>query len=171
MEFFQFMADWDIWGVLGILITIVPAVFLIGYLFPWRRINNLYIDTKRSSASAGYSKIILVTLTNHTNQPLYIISEGFRFGSSIRPSPNGAKDAATGVYEIKFEGRVVRILSEIDTLVRPNQIISTWIPVDPNHLDQEIDEALEKKVIGVLKLKCLKLIDKRQAFITLELKI
>lgn len=171
MEFFKFMADWDIWGIVGILITIVPSIFLIGYLFPWRRINNLYIDVKRGSINAGYPKVILVTLTNHTNQPLYIVSEGFRFGSFIRPSPNGAKDATTGVYEIKFEGRAVMILSEIDTLVRPNQIISTWIPVDPSHSDQEIDAALNKKVIGVLGLKCLKLLGKRQAFIALKLKI
>jgi hypothetical protein len=171
MEFFQFMADWDVWGIVGILITIVPSVFLIVYLFPWRRIKNLYIDTKRDSINVSYPEVIRVTLANHTNQPLYIVSEGFSFGSSIRPSPNGAKDAETGVYEIKFEGRVAGILSEIDTLVRPNQIISTWIPVDSSHSDQEIDEALKKKVIGVLELKCLKLIGKRQTFITLKLKI
>jgi hypothetical protein len=171
MVFFRFMADWDIWGIVGLVISTIPSIFLIIYLFPRRRINNFYIDTKRDSINQGYPKVVRVTLTNHTNQPLYVLSEGFRFGTSIRPSPLGAKDAATGVYEIKFEGRIDNVLSEIDTLVRPNQLISTWIPVDPSHSDQEIDEALKKKEIGVLELKCLKLTDKRQPFIPLRLKV
>ncbi len=171
IDFFKFMAQWDIWGIIGILITAIPSVFLIAYLFPRRRIKNFYIDTKRGVANQSYPKVVFARLTNHTNQPLYIISEGFEFGSSVRPSPNGAKDATTGVYEIKFEGRVDNILSEIDTLIRPNQIINTWIPVDPSHSDREIDEALDKREIGVLRLKCLKLTDKRQAFISLKLRI
>jgi len=107
----------------------------------------LYIDTKMGTVpNTVYSKVIVVELRNHTNEPIYVLSQGFSFGPSIRPSPHGAKNAATGVYEIKFEGREKGCLSDIDMLIRPNQIVTTWIPIDPNQSDESLSEALSTKV-------------------------
>ena len=114
------MADWGVWDIIGLVIALIPSVLVLIYLFPRKRIEDFYIDTKISSINPTYSKVVVVELRNHTNDPMYLISQGFKFEDTIEPSPHGAKDAATGVYEIKFEGRQKGILSEIDTLVRPN---------------------------------------------------
>lgn len=155
MGFFQFMADWGVWDIIGLIVALIPSVLVVIYLFPRKRIRNLYIDTKIvESWNPTYPKVVSVEIRNHTNDPIYIISQGFTFGDTIQPSPRGAKDAATGVYEIKFEGRQTGVLSDIDSLVRPNQVISTWIPVDPSVSNQLLSDALRNRSVGILRLKC-----------------
>jgi len=171
MDFFEFMAKWGIWDIAGLLIALVPAALLFYCLFPRKSIANLYIDTRIESANATYKKVIEVELRNHTNEVIYVLSQGFTFGSSVRPSPHGAKNAATSVYEIKFEGRNKGILSEIDTIIRPNQIIKTWIPVDPNQENEVLSESLEKKDVGTLRLKVQNISSRPHRFTALRLKV
>jgi hypothetical protein len=171
MCFFQFMAQWGIWDIIGLLITLIPSVLILIYLFPRKAVDNLYVDTKIASVNQTYPKVIAVELRNHTNEPLYILSQGFMFSPSIRPSPHGAKDAATGVYEIKFEGRQPGLLSEIDTLVRPNQVVTTWIPVDPQQSDESLGEALRDRRVGNLRLKLQKISTRPHPFTKLKIPI
>lgn len=148
------MATWGVWDIIGLIVALIPSILVIIYLFPRKKIENFYIDTKIASVNPTYPKVVAVELRNHANDPIYIISQGFSFGDIIQPSPHGSKNAATEVYEIKFEGRQARILSEIDVLVRPNQAISTWIPVDPSVSDQSLSDALRNRNVGILRLKC-----------------
>lgn len=171
MCFLKFMADWGIWDIIGLLGALIPTAILFAYLFPRRATKNLYIDTKRGSVNQTYPKVIVIEFHNHTNEPLYIISDGFTFGTSLKPSPYGAKDAATGVYEVKFEGRQNGILSEIDTIIRPNQIISTWIPLDPSQLDSVIDTVLGEKRIGSLRLRCQFISERRNLLVRLNIPV
>lgn len=172
MEFFRFMAEWGVWDIIGLFVALVPAVLVFVYLFPRKAIDNLYIDTKIASVpNTVYSKVIVVELRNHTNEPIYVLSQGFTFGSNIRPSPHGAKNAATSVYEIKFEGREKERLSDIDTLIRPNQIVTTWIPVDPGQSDESLSEALSKRSVGVLRLKMQKISSRPHPFTTLKVPV
>lgn len=172
MPFFRFMAEWGVWDIIGLFVALVPAVLVFIYLFPRKAIDNLYIDTKIGSVpNTVYSKIILVELRNHTNEPIYILSLGFSFGSAIYPSPHGAKNAATGVYEIKFEGRENGRLSEIDTLIRPNQVVITWIPVDPNQSDESLSKALSNRTVGYLRLKMQKISSRPHPFTTLKIPV
>ena len=171
MDFFKFMADWGIWEMMNLLIALIPSALIIAYLFPRKAIDNLYIDTKLGSINSTYTKVILVELRNHTNEPIYLLSLGFSFGKKVLPSPNGAKDAATGVYEIKFEGRVPNTLTEIDTLIRPNQTINTWIPIDPNQNDAAVLSALQKTEVGVLRFKCQKISSRPHRFTKLKIPV
>lgn len=136
-----------------------------------KRIKNFYIDTRLGEINENYSNVVIINLRNHTNQSIYVISEGFKFRNKVQPSPNGAKDATSDVYEVKFEGREKHTLTEIDALIRPNQCVNTWIPIDPNNSEEEIRKALKDKELGVLTLKCLKIAGNRQVFVTLRLKI
>lgn len=126
---------------------------------------------KIASVNPTYPRVVAVELRNHTNDPIYLISQGFVFGDTIRPSPQGAKDAATGVYEIKFEGRQAGILSEIDTLVRPNQVVSTWIPVDPAVSNQSLSDALSNRSVGILRLKCQRISSRPHRFTKLKIPV
>jgi hypothetical protein len=165
------MATWAIWDIAGLFMTLFPVIFLIIYLFPRRQIKNLYIDAVLNSANPPYNKVILIELRNHTNTPIYLLSEGFKFGSKIKPSPFGAKNANTGIYEIKFEGRKEGKLTEIDTLIRPNQTISTWIPLDDDEPNEKIKEAITSRSIGILMLKALRVQTGRDAFVSLKIKV
>jgi hypothetical protein len=166
------MAEWGVWDMIGLFVALVPAALVLIYLFPRKAIDNLYIDTKIGSVpNTVYSKVIVVELRNHTNEPIYVLSQGFVFGSIIRPSPYGAKNAATGVYEIKFEGRDAGRLSDIDTLIRPTQIITTWIPVDPNQSDELLSEALTNRNAGHLRLKMQKISSRPHPFTTLKIPV
>jgi hypothetical protein len=169
MDFFKFMTDWGIWDIIGLIVALVPSVLVIIYLFPRKAIQNFYIDTKIASVNPTYPKVVAVELRNHTNDPIYITSQGFKFGDTIEPSPHGAKDAATGVYEIKFEGRQAGILSEIDILVRPNQVVSTWIPVDPAVSDQSLSNGLRNRTVGILRLKCQRISSRPYRFTKLKI--
>ena len=171
-SFFKFMAEWAVWDIIGLFVAAVPAVLVFVYLFPRKAIDNLYIDTKLATVpNTVYSKVIVVELRNHTNEPLYVLSLGFTFGPAVQPSPYGAKNAATGVFEIKFEGREDGRLSEIDTLIRPNQVITTWIPVDPSQTDESLSEALSKRSVGYLRLKLQKISSRPHPFTTLKIPV
>lgn len=171
MGFFQFMATWAVWDMVGLAIALVPTVALLIYLFPRRRIENFYIDTKIGSINPTYPKVVEIELRNHTNDPVYVISQGFKFGDAIPPSLHGAKDAASGVYETKFEGRRQGVLSEIDTLVRPNQVVNTWIPVDPKVSNDAIAEALKTRSVGTLRLKCQRIASRPHRFTKLKIPV
>ena len=171
MSFFKFMAEWGIWDILGLLVTLVPSVLVLIYLFPRKAIANLYVDTKVAAVNQAFPRVVAVELRNHTNEPLYVLSQGFEFGSAIRSSPLGAKDAATGVYEIKFEGRQPGLLSEIDALIRPNQVITTWIPVHPDHSPECIAEALRAHRVGLLRLEVQKISSRPHPFTALKIPI
>ena len=171
MGFFQFMANWGIWDIIGLIVALIPSILVIIYFFPRKAIENFYIDTKIASVNPTYPKVVAVELGNHTNDPTYIISQGFTFGETIQPSPHGAKDAATGVYEIKFEGRQAGILSEIDILVRPNQVVSTWIPVDPDVSNQSLSDALRNRSVGILRLKCQRISSRPHRFTKLKISV
>lgn len=171
VAFFRFMAEWGVWDILGLLVALVPSVLVLIYLFPRKAINNLYVDTKVAAANQTYPIVVSVELRNHTNEPLYVLSQGFVFGSAIRPSPHGAKDAATGVYEVKFEGRQQGLLSEIDVLVRPNQVIRTWIPVHPEHSRESITNALTRHQVGHLRLKVQRISARPHPFTSLKVPV
>lgn len=165
------MAQWGIWEILGLLVALVPSILVLRYLFPWKAIDSFYIDTKMGKINQTYPKVILVELRNHTNDPIYVFSRGFSFGSEIQACPHGAKNAATGVYEIKFEGREQGHLSEIDTLVRPNQVVTTWIPVDPAESDDDVINSLKKRKVGTLRLNCQKISSRPHPYTKLNIPV
>jgi hypothetical protein len=154
MSFFKFMADWGIWDVIQTALAIGGGFAILFYLFPRRSIENFYIDATRGAGDPPYAKVIRIEMRNLTNEPLYVLSRGFRFGESIRASPLAAIDHYTQTCEVKFPGPQPGDLTEIDTLVRHGQPVSTWVPVDPNHADDIIDEALQNRRVGTLRLTC-----------------
>jgi len=153
MSFFKFMADWGIWDVIQTAIALGGVLAILFYLFPRRSIENFYIDATRSGGDPPYPKVIRIEMRNLTNEPLYVLSRGFRFGDVIHASPLAAIDHATQTCEVKFPGPQGH-LTEIDTLVRHGQPVSTLVPVDPNHADEIIDAALQNRSVGILRLTC-----------------
>jgi hypothetical protein len=165
------MADWGIWDIIGLVGAIIPSAILVAYLFPRKAIRNLYIDAKRSWVNQTYPKVVAIEISNHTNEPLYIVSDGFTFTGSVKPSPHGKKNASTEGYEVKFEGRETGLLSEIDTLIRPNQTITTRVPVDPGQPDHDIDAAFAKQSVGTLRLRVQSISGRRNVLVRLNVPV
>ncbi len=171
MEFLKCMAYWGIWDVIGLVAAAAPSILVLCYLYPRKSITNFYIDTRRDSINPSFPKVVRIVFRNLTNEPIYILSEGFEFGSIITASPNAAKNAATNRCEVKFEGRQQNLLSEIDALVRSGQEVSTWVPVNPTYSDQDIDSTLQSRRVGTLRLKCQRLSNRRDAPIPMEIPV
>jgi len=165
------MAEWGVWDIIGLLGAIIPTLAVVIYLFPRRAMHNFYIDSKRESGNHPYSKIVRIEMRNHTNEPLYVVSEGFVFGSVIRASPHAAKHAVHQIYEVKFQGLKPNSLTEVDMLLRPREIASTWIPVDESQDDKDIDAAVRNRTVGTLRLKCQRLSGRRHAAIQLRIPV
>ncbi len=87
MGFLEFMANWGIWDIIGLIVALIPSILVIIYFFPRKTIENLYIDTNIASINQTYPKVVAVELRNHTNDPTYIISQGFTFGERFRFTP------------------------------------------------------------------------------------
>jgi hypothetical protein len=108
---------------------------------------------------------------SHTNEPIYLLSEGFHFGNKLRASPSAAQNVSTRNYEIKFSGQASGVLAEIDVLVRPRDIVKTFIPVDPSHTDAEIEDAIRDQSVGTLRLKCGRISRRSHALIPLRVRV
>lgn len=169
-SFLKFMVEWGLWDIISFCFALVPLALIIIYLFPRKGVKNFYIDAQVASHEQ-FPRVIAVRLTNHTNTPLYVLSEGFKFGSAIRPSPHAAKDAATARYEIKFEGRQRGVLSDIDVLIRPNEAVATFIPVHPDEPAESIQESLDHRQVGHLFLKVQQISTRPYPFTRLNIKI
>jgi hypothetical protein len=169
-SFLKFMVEWGVWDITSFCFTLVPLALIIIYLFPRKGVTNFYIDAQVTSHEQ-FSRVIAVRLTNHTNTPLYVLSEGFKFGSTIRPSPHAAKDAATARYEIKFEGRQRGVLSDIDVLVRPNEAVSTLIPLHPDERPESVQKSIDQHQVGYLFLRVQQISTRPHPFTRLTIKI
>jgi hypothetical protein len=170
-SFFKFMNDWGIWDVIQIALVMVGGLVALFYLFPRRSIENFYINAIRDAGHPPYTKVIRIEMRNLTNEPLYVLSRGFRFGDVIHASPLAAIDHYTQTCEVKFPGPNPGNLTEIDTLVRHGQPVSTWVPVDPNHADDIIDEALQNRRVGTLRLTCRRQSGRTSAVRTLNIPV
>jgi len=169
-SFLKFMVEWGVWDIISFCFTLVPLALIVFYLFPRNSVTNFYVHS-RLALHDQFSKVVAVQLTNHTNAPLYVLSEGFKFGSAIRPFPDAAKDSATDVYEVKFAGRQPGVLSEIDVLVRPNEAVATWIPVHPDEPPESIQKSLDQHQVGHLRLKVQRVSTRPHPFTRLTIKI
>ncbi len=162
---------WGGWSFLGFVLAILPSLAVLWYAWPRKAITNFYIDSHLGgigSSPGPLRPVVEFRMKNHTNKPIYVLSEGFTFGAVIEGAPGGGRNAATQVYQAQFEGREPGNLSEIDTLVRPNQEITTWVPVNPQHTPTEIEEALKRHEVGTLHLKCRLLGDRPFREVTLN---
>jgi hypothetical protein len=153
-NFLKFMAEYGLWDIIQTVAWIIGLFVALWYLLPRRSIENFYISAKRGAANPPYDKVIHIEMRNLTNEPLYVLSRGFRFGDIIHASPFAARDHYSQTCEVKFPGPQPLNLTEIDTLVRHGQPVSTWVPVDPNHADDVIDQALLNRKVGTLRLTC-----------------
>lgn len=90
--------------------------------------------------------------------------EGYELPKGIRADPKATRDSTSGLIEIKFienapQQNGVPTLN-VDSIIRHGENKQVWVPLDPNHSDQELNAALVTGRIGSLKAEILWFSDK-----------
>lgn len=153
-EFLTWAKDYDLWGMLSAIllaITIISGWFVL--VRAKKKVRNLNFFTSPIRDQQNYPLRITVEIRNYTGRSVVISSPYFRY-KQLRPDEKARGDTPTGDYEIKFPGLDGQMLEEVEYLLRAKESVSTWIPLDPKHNDQEVREAVEKNNVGYLYCVC-----------------
>jgi len=91
-----------------------------------------------------------VDITNDRSSPVVFSSAYFTFmqPSAFRHDPQIPGDAASGRYHCKFLNAKGDSHTEISYLVRPGMTCTTYIAIDPGHVESEIEPMLTRKEFG-----------------------
>ena len=147
-------ADYAIWDLLSTIIIFASAVIGFSIIF-WtkRRVRHLNFFTQRRRDESNYPLKVYIEIRNFTGRSVVISTPYYRYGD-LEPDPNARGDSPSGDFEMKFPDITQRELKEVDYLIRHGEKVSTWIPVDPKHKDQEIDEAIKNRRVATLYFMC-----------------
>ena len=154
LDWMKWAADYALWDLLSTLILFLSAVIGFTVLF-WtkRRVRNLNFFTQRRRDETNYPLKVYIEIRNYTGRSVVISYPFYRY-KDLRADPNARGDSPSGDYELKFPDVSQRELREVEYLIRHGENVSTWIPVDPNHTDGEIDEAIRRRRVATLYCRC-----------------
>lgn len=150
----QWADQHGLWDMTSTLVLLVSAVVGFTVLF-WakRRVRNLNFFTRRLRDNSNYPLKVYAEIRNYTGTSVVISLPCFIY-AKLRPDPNARGDSPSKEYEIKFPGPSGQTLSEVEYLLRHRETVSTWIPIDPSHSDQEVDSAIENCKVGKFRCMC-----------------
>ena len=150
----KWAADYAIWDLLNTIIIFISAVLGFSVIF-WtrKRVRNLNFFTHRRRDNSSYPLKVYIEIRNYTGRSVVISSPYYKYGD-LRPDPNARGDSPSGDYEMKFPDTTQQELREVDYLIRNGENVSTWIPIDQQHTDQEVDEAIRNRRVAILYCMC-----------------
>ena len=155
------MLDWmqwadprGFWDMLSTPVLVFSAVLGFAFLF-WakRRVRNLNFFIRPLRDDSNYPHKVYVENRNYTGRSVVISVPHFVY-SELRSDQNARGDSPSREYEIKFPDPRNNILSEVEYLLRHRENVSTWVPIDPAHTDQEVAAAIERRQVGKLHCMC-----------------
>ena len=135
---------------------ILCVSFLIGMkliYFPARRVKNLNFFTQIKRDDAQFPLRIQLEIRNFTGRTIVLSSPYFKY-SKIRPDPRAQGDTPSGEYEVRFPDPSYQELREVEYMLRNKEMVSTVIPLDPQHSEDEIEKAFVKRRVGALTCMC-----------------
>jgi len=153
-DWMKWAADYALWDMSSTIILFVSAVIGFTVLF-WakRRVRNLNFFTQRRRDNSNYPLKVYIEIRNYTGRSVVISSPYYRY-KDLRPDPKARGDSPSGDYELKFPDIAQQELKEVEYLIRHRENVSTWIPIDPEHTDAEIDEAIRRRKVATLYCMC-----------------
>lgn len=133
--------------IIGIVIAVIPAFFVVYYFIPVSNVNDIDISVSfKETASNEYNNLLFIKIRNISDHPIYLKSHGVRLSRKVSAHPNAATKKS--LIEAKFKNLYTDELKEFQILLLPNQDTSTWIPLDDNTHEEDIDDAIQKKDVG-----------------------
>ena len=142
-----------IWELANFAVITISAI--IGFslvLFPKRRVRHLNFFVKGHRDETNYPHRIYLEIRNYTGRSVVISSPFYRY-LGLRPDPNARGDSPSGDYELKFPHPTEDQLTEVEYLIRNKERVSTWIPIDPTHSDEEVARAIQQG--NSVKVSCM----------------
>jgi hypothetical protein len=109
--------------------------------------------------TSNYPLKVYLEIRNYTGRSVVISAPYFVF-AQLRPDPQARGDSVSGEYEIKFPAPNSTNLTEVEYLLRHGESVSTWVPLDPAHKDEEVEAAIKRRRMGKLHCMCTWLQDK-----------
>jgi hypothetical protein len=163
VSFLKWSNDHGIWDAAQFLVVAFGLGIGVKLIFfPRRRIRNLNFFTRLEREShAQFPLRIHLELRNYTGTTV-VLSSPFFVYRELRPAPQAHGDIPSGEYEIKFPNPTGQLLSEVEYLLRNKESVVTFIPLDPQHSDDEVKKALERQCAGTLTVICTWLKEKPQ---------
>jgi hypothetical protein len=149
-----------LWEMISVLLVIFGGALTWVFLFwPKRRVRNLNFFIARARDESPHPLKLNVEIRNFTGRNL-LISGAYFVHKELRSAPQAHGDSPTKEMEIKFPRPAGDVLIEAEYLLRHKESVATWIPLDPEHTDGEVDAALAKRRAGKLYCMCTWLQDK-----------
>lgn len=137
-----------IWSLISCLILFFGSISGIVYIF-WAKRNvkhlNFFVNYTRDNSN--YPLKINFEIRNYTGRSVVISYAYFRY-NKLRPDEKARGDTLTERYELKFPGD--GYLTEVEYFLRHKEKVNTWMSFDPEHTDEEIKNAIEKRKVGIL---------------------
>jgi hypothetical protein len=156
----EWAAKHGIWEMVTAIAAVSGLVVGFKVLF-WakRRVRGLNFFVSRIRDASNFPLKVNVEFRNYTGRSV-VISVPYFVIARLRPDPNARGDSPTGEIEFKFPDRASNNLTEVEYLLRHRENVSTWIPIDPAHTDEEVDAAIKQQRVGKLHCMCTWLKDK-----------
>lgn len=151
----RWAAEHALWDMLSALVLLLSALAGFAILF-WakRRVRNLdFFTIRHPRDDSDYPLKIYVEIRNYTGTSVVISSPYFKSGR-LRLHPNARGEGFSRGYEVRFPDPASQMLTEVECLLRHRENVATWIPIDPSHTDQEVDEAIKHHTVGTLHCMC-----------------
>ena len=157
----KWAAEHGLWNMINT-IVLVPSVLIGLKVLFWakQRVRNLnfFVRPLRGD-DPNYPLKVYLEIRNYTGRSV-VISIPYFVYARLRPDPNARGDSPSREYEIKFPDPRTNTLTEVEYLLRHRETVSTWVPIDPAHTDQEVEAAIERRSVGKLHCMCTWLKDK-----------
>ncbi len=154
-EWMKTANEYGVWGAVSTVILIFSFVLGVKVIFfPKKRVPhlNFRIHQSRGQPSDEYPLKINIEISNRTGEPC-LLSHAFAMLKDLKAHATAGGDSSSGQLEIKFP-RHGGGLSEIDYFFRANDVVSTWIPLDPAQTDDEVGNALADGSAGTFECTC-----------------
>lgn len=148
---------WDMLSTVVLFVSAATGFFLI--FWGKRRIRNLNFYVHPVRDSNNYPLRAYLEIRNYTGKSVVISMPYFVYGR-LAPDPNARGDTPLQEFEIKFPGPGNGQLTEVEYLLRHRESVSTWIPINPKHSDDDVKSAIENRQLGKLSCMCTWLQDK-----------
>ena len=124
-----------------------------------RRVRHLNVNCSIQRDQSNYPCKLWIDFRNWTNMTLLMKIEGYKLAKNIRPDPKATQASSPDLLEIKFIENAPQQNAQptlnVDSIIRHGENKSVWVPLDPSHSDDELENALKIGKIGSIKAEIL----------------
>jgi hypothetical protein len=180
----KYANELGIWDIISTVVVVGSLLIAFKIFFlPKKRVPHLNFFLIPIRDDSNYPFKILIEIRNYTGEPLLISFPIAVMNGNIRPDPHARGNSSSRELEVKFpavrsihppEPKTMMYqvpmfsagqtplpldvqpsnLTEIECLLRHGETVSTLIPIDPTHTDEEVENAMRNGTVGTLECTC-----------------